>query len=139
MARKRALDDLKETLVKRVAEFLPEGEKLPKELGYNQVKNLLPLTSMAATPREITAFIEYQMGRDEKAKGWSGPFRGQRFGDALLSEITEVQRLAQAKREDDNAFALTVLAQFFGFLAWRAKYTESKKENRTQGGDTGGR
>lgn len=155
-AMKKALDDLKENLVQRAAGFLAADRRKPGGIGYKQIRNLAELSQMATTPLEIKAFIEYQMGRDadaKKDKGWLGEFAGEPFGRALLKEIAEVEALAkkkisqvellaQNKRFDEKQFILRCLAQFFGYLSWRAKYVEgylaNKRESQGSGGERRG-
>lgn len=141
--RKKALDELKEELVQKAARFLKESESKPREMGDKQIRNLVTMSQMAATPQEIKAFIDYQMGRDDKKKDWRSEIGGQPFGQALKKEIEEVEFLAEKKRPEDRQFVLRCLAQFFGYLAWRVKYLDylSKKDTsqRVGGERRGGR
>jgi hypothetical protein len=141
--RKKALDDLKEDLIQRAANFLTEDRRKPDDIGYSQIRNLVVMAQMAATSSEIKAFIEYQMGRDaNKPNGWFGELAGEPFGQALLKEIGEIEELARNKRPDDKQFTLRCLAQFFGYLAWRTKYldecTGEKNKRRKGGGERRG-
>jgi hypothetical protein len=144
-AMKKALDDLKEDLARKAASFLAEDRRKPDGIGYKQIRNLVALAQMAATPLEIKAFIEYQMGRDadvRKTNGWIGELAaGEPFGRALLKEIAEVEALAKKKIRqvellaqnkcfDEKQFILCCLAQFFGYLSWRAKYVEGCLANQ---------
>ncbi|MDK2888110.1 hypothetical protein SAMN02745218_02168 [Desulfofundulus australicus DSM 11792] len=145
-ARKKDLDELKEELARRAADFLKESKPKPKEIGDKQIKNLVAMAQMAATPLEIKAFIEYQMGRDSSGQGWAAEFNGKPFGKALIEEIEEVEKLARDRLKDSNRtadrrFVLLCLAHFFGYLSWRVKYLEyllkekSPGKNRRTGGE----
>lgn len=142
-ARKQALDRLKEELAQKAAQFLKESDSKPQEMGHKQIRNLVAMAQMAATPLEIKAFIDYQMGRDEKEENWRCKIGGQPFGEALKKEIEEVEDLARKERPGDKQFVLRCLAEFFGYLAWRVKYLDylSKKDpsRRSGGGRRGGR
>lgn len=148
-ARKKDLDELKEELARRAADFLREDRPKPKDIGDNQIKKLAVMAQIAATPLEIRAFIEYQMGRDSSGRDWTAKINGEPFGSALLKEIEEVEKLAKDKLKDsnrtnDNRFVLLCLAHFFGYLSWRVKYLEyllkekTRGKNRHTGGDRDG-
>ncbi|MGB9791017.1 MAG: hypothetical protein ACPLTR_00375 [Thermacetogeniaceae bacterium] len=139
--RSSALNKLKEELARRAAEFMKDSNSKPAKMGYTQIRNLVALAQMASTPLEITAFIDYQMGRDDKEESWRCRVGGQPFGEALKQEIRAVESIALQKRQNDEKFALLCLAQFFGYLAWRAKYLEyaAKKSERAGGEQRGGR
>ncbi|MGQ9512221.1 hypothetical protein [Thermodesulfitimonas sp.] len=137
-ARKQALDRLKEELAQKAAQFLKDSDSKPQKMGDKQIRNLVALAQMAATPLEIKAFIDYQMGRDEKEENWRCKIGGQPFGEALKKEIEEVEDLARKERLGDKQFVLRCLAQFFGYLAWRVKYLEclkGKDRNKKNGGE----
>ncbi len=148
-ARKKDLDELKEELARRAAGFLREDRSKPKDIGDNQFKKLAVMAQMAATPLEIRAFIEYQMGRDSSGRNWTAPINGEPFGSALIKEIEEIEKLAEDKlkesnRTGDNRFVLLCLAHFFGYLSWRVKYLDyllkekKRGKNRHAGGDRDG-
>lgn len=139
--RRKALDELKEDLVRRAADFLKEDRSKPREMGDKQIRNLVSLAQMAATPREIEAFIDYQMGRDTREENWRCKMEGQPFGEALKKAIGEIEDLAKNRLHNDKQFVLRCLAQFFGYLAWRVKYLDylSKKDpSRRSGGERRG-
>lgn len=148
-ARKKDLDELKEELARRAADFLREGKPKPEGIGDKQIKNLVVMAQMAAIPLEIKAFIEYQMGRDSSGQGWTAEINGEPFGRALLKEIEVIEKLATDKLKDSNRtsdkrFVLLCLAHFFGYLSWRVKYLDYLKKEKAQskkrhpGGDRDG-
>ncbi len=94
-ARKKDLDELKEELARRAADFLREGRPKPEGIGDKQIKNLVVMAQMAVIPLEIKAFIEYQMGRDSGGQGWTAEINGEPFGRALLKDVNSHFNLAQ--------------------------------------------
>lgn len=142
--RKQALDRLKEILVREAAEFLREDWSKPRDMGDKQIRNLVVMAQKAATPLEVKAFIDYQMGRDTHTQNWRHEIDGQPFGEALKREIEKVEALAKKECPGDKEFVLRCLAQFFGYLGWRVKYLDyhkdykEKNKNRGNGGERRG-
>lgn len=140
-ARRRDLEGLKEELARRAEKFLGDGRSKPGGMGYSQIRNLVSLTQVATSKLEIKAFIDYQMGRDDDYKSWRCSVGDRPFGEALKEEIEAIEDLALKKRQDDKKFVLLCLTQYFGYLAWRAKYLEyaGKKKTGKEGSGHGGR
>ena len=132
--RRRALNALKEELAERAMSFLNRSASKPSKMGDKQIRNLVALAQMAVCPLEIEAFIDYQMGRDDKEESWSEKIDGTPFGERLKKEIREIVDRAGKKRPEDRRFALLCLAQFFGYLSWRVKYLDYQKDNPARGG-----
>ncbi|GFN23377.1 hypothetical protein [Thermanaeromonas sp. C210] len=131
--RRKALNELKEQLAQRAVNFLEGSKSKPSEMGDKQIRNLVALAQMAATPLEIEAFIDYQMGRDNKEVSWSKRIEGEPFGERLKRELKEIVDMARQKRPEDKRFSLLCLAQFFGYLAWRVKYLEYLRAQSGEG------
>ena len=105
----------KEQLLTIASKFLADNT-MPGNLGYGQIKRLIEYCGQAECVREITAYIEYQIGR---GKGWGD----NNFGNKLIETITNIENVAKSANQN----ALKSLAMFFGFMTWKIKYDESQK------------
>lgn len=113
----------KDNLIEKVENFFGsrEGEKVPEGLGHGQFHNLLLLATSTTSVKEVTSFIEYQIGRDDpkKPKGW----RKGNFGEQLKDVVNEVSDLGEGNKE----LSIRLVRLFLGYLMRKARYLETRK------------
>ncbi|RLD96257.1 MAG: hypothetical protein DRI93_01385 [Aquificota bacterium] len=116
------VEENKDKLIEKVENFfkLREGdEKVPVE--HSQFHNLLLLATSTTSVKEVTSFIEYQIGKDDpkKPKGW----RKRNFGEQLKDVVDEVSGLGEGNKE----LSIRLVRLFLGYLMRKARYLETRK------------
>ena len=141
----RALDRQKEHLVSAAEQLLLDAEILAipqKDLGHSQLKNLLAMAAETESPKVVTSFVRYQMGRDSHSESWARRnAAGHSFGELLIAAVesgavlsavdaaaSEVDGLEGPLRQMAHVH---MLRHFLGFMGRYLKYLESSRAQRS--------
>lgn len=132
---RRAIDLAKEDLVTAAEGLLESAQVRPsKDFGHSQLRNLVAVATETESPAVVLNFVRYQMGRDDKQKGWSRVTEGERLGDRFLAALggdAGVVSLTLAKVKDwendatrDQIARMELIRYFLGFATRYMKYLE---------------
>ncbi len=143
---RRAIDLAKERLVIAAETLLETSGVRPDQddFGHSQLRNLGAVAAETESPAVVLNFIRYQMGRDDKQKGWARGAEGSRVGDLFLADLGGeggAISLALAKVKDwqddptrDQIAKMELIRYFLGFATRYMKYLELRYPKRKKGG-----
>jgi hypothetical protein len=133
---RQKIDRAKEILVKGAETLLTEARVIPDDrtFGHSQLRNLVAVATETESPSVVLNFIRYQMGRDDKNRGWAKrqdeKRLGDRFIDALQGEGGPVQKslagIAEIKEGTltEQLARMELIRYFLGFATRYLKYLE---------------
>jgi hypothetical protein len=143
IAQRRDVDFQKEHLVQAAEKLLDDFEiwTLEKrDFGDSQLRNVIAVTMETVSPAVIVNFIRYQIGRDNRRKGWGHVKRGKSLGELFIEEINGADgvisrclkevKLAGAtgpELEVRQLARMELIRQFFGFASRYLKYLDLKR------------
>ena len=144
-AQRREIDLAKELLVTKAENLLQSSGVTPgRDFGHSQLRNLVAVAMETESPAVVLNFIRYQMGRDDRKKGWAGPGAGnRRLGDLFVAELHEaggavetaletVQNVKADKVVEQHA-RMELIRYFLGFATRYMKYLEMQSDRRGGG------
>jgi hypothetical protein len=135
---RRAIDLAKEGLVTAAEELLENSEVRPDQddFGHSQLRNLGAVAMETESPAVVLNFIRYQMGRDDKKRGWARETKGVRLGDRFLEAlgggsgaISNAFKNVTDWQDDptrDQIARMELIRYFLGFATRYMKYLELK-------------
>lgn len=134
---RQKIDQAKELLVNGAEKLLQEAKVIPDDrtFGHSQLRNLVAVATETESPAVVLNFIRYQMGRDDKSKGWAKAAvdkkrLGDQFIDALHGEGGPVQTalagIPEAKGSPltEQLARMELIRYFLGFATRYLKYLE---------------
>jgi hypothetical protein len=138
-SQRRAIDLAKEDLVIAAEELLEKSGVRPDkdDFGHSQLRNLGAVAAETESPAVVLNFIRYQMGRDDKQKGWSrekaGKPLGEHFLDALGGNAGPISLALERVKEEGESdphraqiARMQLIRYFLGFATRYMKYLEVK-------------
>ena len=126
------LEQSKDALVEKVESFMEQrkekygGKALPADMGHTQFQDLVGKAGATTSVKEITNFIQYQVGRNSnkkdssKNKSWAV----NSFGQELIEQVNEVSKMAGT----DPELRIQMVRLFLGYLQRHARYLQETKQ-----------
>jgi hypothetical protein len=134
---RQEIDRAKEILVEGAETLLKDAKVIPddKTFGHSQLRNLVAVATETESPSVVMNFIRYQMGRDDKYRGWAKTLDkdkqrlGDRFIHALQGEGGSVQKALagieiEAGTLTEQLARMELIRYFLGFATRYLKYLE---------------
>lgn len=148
---RRAIDRLSEGLIEAAEQLIESGKQLLEKtegtsgkFGKSQFRNLSAVACETDSPRVVGNFVLYQMGRDQKRKGWYKRLEGgSTLGDLLIEQISDpkgivIRTLSEipdlTSSEVKQQAHIELIRLFIGFatryMTYKETVLESGKETR---------
>lgn len=133
--------------------------------GSSQVRNLLNSVNQASGVKEISLYIQYQMGRDEWKNSWSRvfPHNHPTLGDQVIDSLKKIEEVVEnykfpfAKKDNENEehtkleidklkneLLISLIERYFLFWSWKytylaAQYKQNNQKQKHYSNKKGGR
>jgi len=108
--------------------------------GQSQIRQLIQATRQASGLKELTLFIRYQMGRDERKQNWNSEIQNKTLGDAVIEQLNNISLRVKSllTTEDSLEFErqlfLRMVERFFYYWSWQYKYLLTNTEKQEHSG-----
>lgn len=104
--------------------------------GQSQIRQLVHAAGQASGLKELSLFIRYQMGRDDKRQSWNRQVHNKTLGDAVIEQLNKIaERTKSLISEADSPefqrqLFLMMAERFFHYWTWQYRYLLSQAQNQ---------